>query len=76
MYQIRPPQETAAGFFMHTSKEKPSMNRKTKIVADGPLIFSEDYGIISRAWSSWNRSRAMTENEKPEEWKGMAHCGA
>ena len=76
MHLIRPLQESAAGFFTHTFKENASMNVKMKIVADGPLIFQEDYGIISRAWLGWNLSRAMKENEKPEEWKGMAHCGA
>jgi len=76
MHLIRPLQESAAGFFTHTFKENASMNVKMKIVADWPLIFSGDYGIMSVAWSSWNRSRTMTRNEKPEGWKGMSHCGA
>ncbi len=32
----KPAQETAAGFFMHTSKEELFMKRKMKIVAEGP----------------------------------------
>ena len=37
------------------------MEKKTKIVAEGPLISAGDYGIISRAWSSRNRGRPMRE---------------
>lgn len=48
---------------------------KQKIDADSPLIFSGDYGIMSSAWSSWDRSRTMTKNGKPEgkEWHSAVH---